>query len=235
MNPFEHTTSVAIELSNLCQYSWLHTKCPLHLEMESPFVVKEPKILPAHIVYSVLDELGQHDYSKQISFHQYNEPLIDPRLFEFVRYARGKCPDSKIVILTNGHYLTPVLAEELTEAGVTEILVTPYGGTLGIKDYCYLKRLDLDDRLTMYDRPPINSKKPCFAPLTQVCVTKDAEISLCCMDWKRQYIFGDLNRCSLEQILCSEIVQNAYRRLSQGDRFLALCQRCNTARGAKNA
>jgi phosphatidylglycerophosphate synthase len=37
-----------------------------------------------------------------IAFHIYNEPLIDPRLFSFIEYARRICPQGRILILTNG-------------------------------------------------------------------------------------------------------------------------------------
>lgn len=244
MNPLEHTTDVSLELSNLCQYAWFHKKCPLHLEMESPFVVKKPEILPATIVYRVLDMLARHSYSGSIRFHQYNEPLIDPRLFEFVRYARRACPESAVVIWTNGHYLTEVLASELLEAGVSQILVTPYGTQSECArrrswvaqelpgDTCHCTPYSsLDSRLMMYDLEPMDITRPCYAPLGILGITRRAEISLCCYDWRREYNFGSLHDQALESILGSEKVQETYRRLSQGDRFLELCRRCRQTRG----
>ncbi len=239
-NPFEHTLSVSLELSNLCQYAWFHEKCPLHLEMESPFVVREPEILPAGIVYRVLDTLARHSYGNAITFHQYSEPLLDPRLFEFIRHARRSCPKSEIVILTNGHYLTAVLASELLEAGVTQIIITLYGTQSERErkrkwverefpdgDACRCAvRLELDDRLTIYDREPTGSHAPCGAPLGSLGITRKAEVSLCCYDWRREHNFGSLHDRSLEDILGSQRVRETYERLCQGDRFLNICRRC---------
>ena len=243
-NPFEHTLDVSLELSNLCQYAWFHKRCPLHLEMESPFAVRTPEILPASIVYKVLDVLAKYDYSNEISFHQYSEPLLDPRLFEFIRYARRVCPGSKITIVTNGHYLTAVLAGELLEAGVSQLIVTPYGTQSEreskrdwvIKELpgdtcCCTQHSDLDDRLAMYDLEPIDSDLPCYAPLGSLGVTRKAEISLCCYDWRRKHNFGSLHSRALEDILTSKEVQEAYKRLAQGDRFLEICRRCTHSRG----
>ena len=238
-NFLEHTLSVSLELSNLCQYAWFHEKCPLHREMESPFVVREPEILPASIVYRVLDTLARYSYGNTITFHQYSEPLLDPRLFEFIRYARRSCPESEIVILTNGHYLTAVLASELLEAGVSQIIITLYGTQSECErkrewvvrelpgDACqYAVRLELDDRLTIYDREPTGSNVPCGAPLGHLGITRRAEVSLCCYDWRREHNFGSLYDQSLEDILGSQSVQETYERLCRGDRFLGICQRC---------
>jgi MoaA/NifB/PqqE/SkfB family radical SAM enzyme len=243
MNPFEHTLDVSLELSNLCQYAWFHKKCPLHLEMETPFVVRTPKILPASIVYKVLDTLAKYDYGNEINFHQYSEPLLDPRLFEFIRYARRACPESKITILTNGHYLTTGLAEELALAGVSQLLVSLYRRGTEWADnlvmqcpsnFCHiLHHGDLDDRLSLYDQEPgpVPNSKPCYAPLAYLGITRDAKVSLCCFDWKRHHTFGSLLEQSLEKILVSDKVQETYQRLSSGDRFLALCRRCPYSRG----
>jgi len=248
-DPLKYTTSVSIELSNLCQYAWFHVRCPLHLGMKSPFLIREPRILESEIVYRVLDTLDKYGYGREICFHRYNEPLIDPRLFEFIRYARGACPKSEIVILTNGHYLTLVLARELMQAGLSRLIISVYGNaeeqetkrrnwTEGLinqlpADFCYMMgHKVLDERLLFnYEREPLDSERPCCAPLGNLSITKDAELSLCCHDWKRLYIFGNLFEQSLEEILSSDSIWETYSRLSRGDRFLGICRRCPFSRG----
>lgn len=243
MNPFEFTNSICIELSNLCQYSWLHKKCPLHLQMVSPWRVKEPKILDAGVVYGVLWTLGKFRYDKTIYFHQHNEPLIDPRLFMFIARARAECPEAQIIIETNGHYLTPSLAQELVEQGVTRIVVTLYGSRKDIdaKNEYYLaeyqsllvdcvSRGGLDSRLEAYTRPYADLEIACPAPLDQVVITRNATVGLCCMDWEYRYTFGNLKDQTLDEILLSLEIRGAYERLSSGDRFFDICRRCKTRR-----
>ena len=250
-NPFEHTGDVAIELSNLCQYAWLHKKCPLHLQAASPFRVKEPVVLPARIVYSIIDILGRHDYDQKLSFHQYNEPLMDPRLFLFLEYAKKHCPGAGVEIVTNGHYLDLTLAKELEAAGVQILLVTLYGNeedraAMKARITAYKQQLSihvrslthpwpdqLNDRLTVYSHPRHGDELCCTAPLGCVTITRDAEVALCCIDWRREHTFGNLYEGSLEEILASDDVQETYRRLSRGDRFLDICQRCATARSGR--
>lgn len=232
MNPFEFTTGVAIELSNLCQYSWLHKKCPLHLEMASTWRVREPKIISMETVYGVLKTLGKYGYGGKIYFNQYNEPLIDPRLFLFIGKAKDCCPESQVIIETNGHYLTRGLAQELMEAGVNHIVVTLYGD-VEARDWpgvTYMDRGGLDDRLKIYAAPYVDRNVPCRAPLGQVVITRDAEVGLCCMDWKYRHTFGSLTDGTLEEILFSSRVRETYNRLSVGDRFLDICRRCKSHR-----
>jgi len=215
--------------------------------MTSPFTVKGPATLPAEVVYRVLDVMERHGYDNEISFHQYSEPLMDPRLFEFIRRARQACPSSTITILTNGHYLTSVLAKELRQAGVSQLLITPYGSSSERKaktawvtreiaaqfspGACRCVAGKLDSRLTWYDREPIDSNRPCYAPLGSLGITCRGEVSLCCLDWQRRYNFGSLLERDLEEILVSDQVQETYQQLSRGERFLDLCRRCTWARG----
>jgi 2-deoxy-scyllo-inosamine dehydrogenase (SAM-dependent) len=246
-NILSETTNIAFELSNTCQLSCHHKRCPLSLEMVSPFRVANPVHLPAGVVRETLQVLGNYSYSEEISFHQYNEPLIDPRLFEFVREAKIECPGSKIVILTNGLNLSEQLAIELKQAGVTNLYVTRYGSDkdrIAIKEYAQstiapifgdencnvLPWEQLDGRITLYDGKYANLSEKCYAPLVTITITRDADVGLCCYDWKRTVSFGNLKERTLEDILNSGKMQEAYESLKSGNRqIFDVCRRCQYA------
>ncbi len=229
---FANTYDVCIELSNFCNMAALHPRCPVS-KMQN-----DPHILPARIVNDVLQTLSRHDYSGRIAFYTYNEPLMDPRLFEFVRTARRSCPQSRIHICTNGYCLTQDLVDELVQAGVTSFHISAYSesdlhrfSALAIPVESAVKLMKLDDRLDFYDTDEKSCDKPCYAPLAQVIITSQGMISLCCLDWKRQYCFGDLNAQSFEEAMADRQLRQAYKRLSHGERFLPLCRRCGWSRG----
>jgi len=244
MTLFARTHCVALELSNTCQYAWLHKECPLHLEMASPFRVKEPRHLPGDLVRHVLDTLGAHGYKSTISFHQYNELLIDPRLFEFIRYARERCPEASIIILSNGGVLSRQLAEELKEAGLSGLWVTLYGSKEDRRatrervqrdimplfpEMCNVFTWRLDDRLCIYDRE-YQDRGNCYAPYNTIVITRDAEWALCCRDWKRTVTFGSLKENTFEELLRLEEPRRVYKALRKGDRtVLDVCRRCKSA------
>ncbi len=226
----DDTSRVSIELSNLCNYASWHKKCPLHN-------IRDPVILPARIVRSVLSTLGEYNFQGVIAFHTYNEPLIDPRLFQFIDTARRECPRSSVHICSNGFYLTQTLAEELVAVGTASIRVSAYTrdeeerlSKIRVRIPYVVAFTKLDDRLALYDRPEKQSCKPCGAPLNEIIVGCDGRISLCCLDWRRDHSFGDLHVQAFEDILRSGELQRVYERLSKGDRFLPLCKRCDWTR-----
>jgi len=240
MNPFVHTTSVAIELSNMCNLAHFHVKCPLHWQMASPYQMHDPVYLPTFLVKSVLQSLARYDFAGTLEFHRYNEPLLDPRLFQFVREAKQLLPKVHIRIFTNGVFLTRELAYELFHAGISQITVSLYGsGSEKIRTkerFAFISGLDFasgchDDRANLYKRKLLRVHKPCGAPLRQVIVTCRGKVGLCCMDWKDRLTFGDLRATPLETILMSEKVQEVYKRLQAGDRNIYPCSRCAVKRG----
>lgn len=242
--PFEDTRSVAFELSNLCNLAWAHHLCPLNAQAVSPFAVRAPTILPADIVEDSITILAAHGWKGIVEFHQYNEPLMDPRLFVFVERARRILPDNPIEIVTNGYYLSVQLVYELKAQGVTKLHVSLYGSDEERKARAEwiesaiapvlptaLGWHRLDDRLGIYERPETGCRQPCGAPVRNIVVTCQGHVSLCCFDWKRTVTFGDLRHVLLDEILASREVRETTQRLSTGARPFDVCRRCNTAMG----
>lgn len=225
-----NTKRVSIELSNLCNYSNIHKKCPLSH-------IREPVILPAKIVRDVIDTLAGQDFKGTIAFHTYNEPMNDPRLFSFIEYARKACPESHIYICTNGYYFSEVLAEEMVEAGVSEVHISAYSqseykrlSSIKMRVPCTVEFMKLDERLNLYDREESDISGPCFAPLNEVIISREGSVSLCCLDWKRECTFGDLHEQSFKDVLKSGELHAVYERLSRGERFLHICKKCGWVR-----
>jgi len=77
---------------------------------------------------SILRSLSAHEYNGWLAFHNYNEPLANPRLPCEVRRVRQLLPQAKPTIYTNGDHLTRSLFDELVVAGIVEMRVTVYPG-----------------------------------------------------------------------------------------------------------
>lgn len=227
---FKYTNRVTFELSNMCGYAHIHKKCPLSLETEH-------KTLSTEIIHKVLDTMHDYKYDGVISFHRYNEPLMDPRLIDLVKYARAKCPDSDIFILTNGYYLTQNIMNDLANAGVTLIDVTGYTieeferlSTIKTNIAYRIFSSKFDDRLGIYE---YNNKRkdlvPCFWPLNDLIITRDGEVGLCHFDWKSKYKFGSLEKISLKDIILNSEIVEIYKNNAKGNRRYELCQNCKNA------
>lgn len=240
---FEQTHTIAFELSNTCQLAWFHKACPLNRTVETPYRVLAPIHLPAKIVYDTLTVLQRYDYAGAINFHQYNEPLIDPRLFRFIAAARNACPLAKIDIISNGLNLSEQLARELKEEGVSGIWVTRYGdiddrnATMDWMQKVIAPIFDgnanilpwesLDHRITLYEREYSDLSDRCYAPLCSIVITRTGDVGLCCYDWMRSVTFGNLADKPLDEIIKSGKMQDVFNNLQNGNRrILDVCRRC---------
>lgn len=233
-NIFKYTNRISIELSNLCNYSKMHKKCPLNKNNA------EKKILSLETIRKIIDELSENDFSGVIAFHTYNEPLIDPRLFYIIDLVRSKCKKAKIFLLSNGFYFNQTIANELVEIGVDRIDITAYTP----KDFKDLKKIkisipysifpsfnpdSLDDRLCIYDKSTLTKKniiKPCYNILNDIIITSDAKISLCCLDWERRHCFGDLNKQSIKNIILETGIYEEFKKIASGNREREICKNC---------
>jgi MoaA/NifB/PqqE/SkfB family radical SAM enzyme len=64
----------------------------------------------------IVDEAAAHGV-RRISPYLMNEPLMDRDMFERIRYINEKIPDCKVVVTTNGHFLTPPVVDKILEMG----------------------------------------------------------------------------------------------------------------------
>jgi radical SAM protein with 4Fe4S-binding SPASM domain len=234
---FDKTHYIAIELSNLCNYSDRHKKCPANS-------VTDKKILPSWAVYKILDELSECGYDKAIAFYLYSDSLNDPRLFKYLSYAKDKCPKACNIVGTNGWYLDLVMARELYENGADYISVSAYNE----KDFEYFKQIKRF--LKAYSRKPIafgikrvesldertnmegNINGKCFAPLTEIVIRADGSIPLCCLDIDCKESYGNIMDGKLSDTVKNERarLERLRNELSEGKRTLELCKNCSFCR-----
>jgi len=84
--------------------------------------------MPMDLFHRIIDESAEHGV-RRISPYLMNEPLMDRDLFDKVRYINEKIPDCKVVITTNGHFLTPPVVDAIlaTGDGIHKIYVSFQG------------------------------------------------------------------------------------------------------------
>jgi radical SAM protein with 4Fe4S-binding SPASM domain len=72
-----------------------------------PYALKEDKrsILPSNIVHHILDEINpKQDGFEYVTFSQFNEPLLDRRIFDFIGHANDN--GIPVLFITNGLLLS---------------------------------------------------------------------------------------------------------------------------------
>lgn len=89
----------------------------------------------------------------------------------------------------------------------------------------------IDNFLQIYEAPCLDLDKSCGEPLSQINISCQGDVVLCCRDWQNRYKFGNVGLHSLNNIIESDEFQRIHSLLSAGDRSATeLCRRCATAR-----
>lgn len=82
--------------------------------------------MPQELVNKISTELASIDYSGDITFSYFNEPLIDDNLFSNIEIIRSKAPKAYIHFATNGDYLTHDILVRLEKLGINRIIISNY-------------------------------------------------------------------------------------------------------------
>lgn len=106
---------VNIETHNFCtRHCWycnrLHNTSPI-------------KFMSTVMYQKIIREFVAVGYRGPIHLHSFNEPLLDPRLIDLVKYAKAKLIRSDVNIFTNGDRLDNKKIIGLRDAKVDQILV----------------------------------------------------------------------------------------------------------------
>lgn len=83
--------------------------------------------LEEELYLKIINNLKEINYSNQISFHRFNEPLANRELIiKRVKQAREALPNANLQIFTNGDYLTRDYLDELRKVGTNIIIMSFY-------------------------------------------------------------------------------------------------------------
>ncbi len=187
----------------------------------------------------IINELKENDYLGQVTPYLKNEPLLDDRLVSLVEYTREQLPYNDILISTNGDLLTRGLKDELIEAGVTTFKVSVYDwrtamkvrGWSGIQilPFWHKGTDSFNNRGGNIDvGDDCNSDEPCLRPFHQLYIDYDGKAVLCCADYKREVIMGDVIKDGLFNVWANDKYQHYRQELIKGNRAaLKLCRKCN--------
>ncbi len=111
---------IEIETSSLCnrRCKW----CPNYVVHGR----SKQQLMPWSFFSKALYSLSSCNYDGWLAFHNYNEPLANPRIFEELRFARAVLNNAKIAIYTNGDYLSSDKFNRLVSLKIKQVRVTIY-------------------------------------------------------------------------------------------------------------
>lgn len=218
--------SVEIETVNRCNNDC--SFCPVAAGRDK----RERKIMSDSLFYAIIDELADMDYRGYISLFSNNEPLLDPRLFEFLRYAKEKLPHARHALYTNGTLLTVEKYQELIkyldylvidnyndEFHLNPNIQTIYQNDLLEQTNCKVRVEVRKKNQVLSNRGGLAPNKSrnnlfmsaCILPFMQMVIRPDGKVSLCCQDAYGNTTLGDVEK----EGICGVWEGEAYQRIRQ--------------------
>lgn len=94
----------------------------------------DQELMQWNLFEKIILELATLSFVGNIGLTNYNEPLLNPRLVEEVKFIKSKIPSAKIRIYTNGDKLSLQNLNELSESGISFLRVTLYP-SVSMKNY----------------------------------------------------------------------------------------------------
>ena len=198
---------------------------------------------------AIIDQLVSIGYNGRVALMLSNEPLLEDRLEEMIKYAKSKSQRLFLDITTNGRLLTIEMTDRLFSLGLDNININDYRGDMDIypekwspsvdavhKAYgnnpkVYFKKRRLDEKLPNYaGNIPQSFEKGklgfCNYPFRKLTIAYNGNLLLCCDDFMYDTCYGNVIKDSLIECWNNPELERTRLSLLNNER-IGLCERCN--------
>lgn len=241
-----HPLIVNLETINRCNSTCEFCTANKHAE-KRPY-----KRMEDSLFYSIIDQLHDWNYKGHLTMYGNNEPWLDTRIVEFHKYAREKLPDSYIFMSTNGLLLDVDKVKAIVPY-VNQLIINNY--CLDMKLHDNLKEIwdyvkanpeefkDVDILVQMrYIKAVLTNragsapnkqatekviKETCLMPYTDMWITPDGRLGICCCDNFEVTELANLNEVSLPEAWNTVKYQQLRNLVKDGRQNYPFCKHCD--------
>lgn len=205
-----------------------------------------PDFMSLDTVKLLCNQLGK-DFCGRFSISGLGEPTLHPQFIEIVNMLNDLCPQSYIILITNGVKLTD---EIVNMKCIKEIEISVYSREdedyftskyENYDGYGYNKRLKIRPMYIEHLSSPVNNRAGnvfyisprevpdtvCYMPFYQVTVDTDGTIHHCSSDWKRIDTIGNIYEENVYDIYINNFKNMREKQLNHDRKSLPLCSKCN--------
>ena len=213
------------------------------------FVKKELGIMTWECYTAIIKQLCIINFNGRVALMLSNEPLLDERLEEMIRYAKSKSQRLFLDITTNGKLLSVEKIDKLFTLGLDNININDYRGDREqfpnklspniesiFEAYGNNPKIGLYKRRTDESLPNYAGNIPqqydkasfgfCNYPFRKLTISYNGDILLCCDDFMYETNFGNVLTESLIDCWNKPKLNTIRLALLHGER-IDLCSKCN--------
>jgi len=237
---------VEIETINKCNSTC--SFCPINRDIDPRPLAK----MGEDTFRKIIDNLAGLNFCGNISYYSNNEPLMDNRIADFIKYGVSKIPNATHHLLSNGTLLTEEKFQTLIDSGLNFMVINNYNDKLKLnpniqkiydkykeKDFplnCAINRRFKNQYLSKRGGAAPNRLKtaakplngPCYWPFRQFIIRADCGVSLCCNDALGKITLGNVEKQTLEDIWFGEKHLNILKSIRENWRDnIEICKACD--------
>ncbi|MDR0913049.1 MAG: SPASM domain-containing protein [Methanobrevibacter sp.] len=238
-------SSVEIETINKCNLTC--SFCPTNKNNDPrPF-----KLMDETLFKKIILELKELNYNGKIRLYSSNEPFLDKRIIDFLKFAKINLPNAEHALFTNGTVLT--LEKFLASVDYLDrLIINNYNDNSKliptvkiIKEYIdnnpqYQSKVIIRLRLVNQQLTsrggnsknvkPLKLKSSCYKPFEQIIIRPNGDLSLCCHDALNKSVMGNITENKLINIWNNEKYKKIRSKLKQkkyARKNIVICSKCD--------
>jgi len=230
---FKKFRAIEIETTPIC-----NRRCSFCPITQDESRLKE--VMSEELFDKIVKELKDLRFKGEICLNSYGEPLLDKRLTEFVKKIKTQI-SAKIIISTNGDFLTPEKFRELVLAGISTFHMSQHDEEPSVAIKTLLEELSRDELkhlvfgIVKEDSPLVNRggtvevkilQPLVVCPIRKIYVRADGELRLCCNDYFREVRLGNVNETKLIDIWNSQTYKKIRQDLERNIFNMEVCKKC---------
>lgn len=222
--------------------------CPANVKAET----RPLKKMSDELFYKIIADLETVEYDKIISLYINNEPFLDTRMPQMLKYVREHLPKATVLIFTNGTMLTPQIMDEIADC-FDQMYINNYNtkyellpSSKAVFEYVkaneakfckckisiqmrYANELLANRAGTAPNKPATQKKYKwlCLMPYTDMCIFPDGKVGLCCNDTKEVTDYGNVREESVLKLFNSDKLNETRRQMASGRNNIEYCSVCD--------
>lgn len=236
--------TIEIETINRCNNDC--SFCPVNKNADT----RPYKKMSMELFEKIISELSYMDYRGYISIFSNNEPLIDVRIYDMIKYAKDKLPNAIHCLYTNGTLLDEEKFLQLT-ASLDYLVIDNYDDDLKLlnnvepiyqkhkedKISCKVSVIMRKKNQVLLNRGGAapnrvsedNFTSSCVFPFMQLIIRPDGKISRCCQDALANTTLGDVSKETIKEVWEGHEFSDFREELiNKGRNSIDFCKNCDS-------